>query len=148
MELTPEERARIYAEEKARLEIRRGLEKKKTGMGSILAVIALSIILVFSVLWVIGLGLEGTSKETSASEVLSGPALCAASISDIAAVLSAYKDHDLDAMAGLLRRGKALQLKAGTKLHVLTHDQGMASVLIESGGNSGESCWIYGALLQ
>ena len=41
-ELTPEERQRIYLEEKARLEFRRQLQPKKIGFGKIIGYLALA----------------------------------------------------------------------------------------------------------
>ena len=40
-ELTPEERQKIYLEEKARLEVRQQLEGKKTGVGKVIGIIVL-----------------------------------------------------------------------------------------------------------
>ena len=60
MELTPEERQRIYLEEKARLEAHEqpDAERTQTGAGSILGQMALGIIALLIVLWIIGSAME------------------------------------------------------------------------------------------
>jgi hypothetical protein len=53
-DLTPEERQRIYLEEKARLEIRRELEGKKTSVGKIIGSIMLCGFGFLALMWIIG----------------------------------------------------------------------------------------------
>jgi hypothetical protein len=58
-DLTPEERQRIYLEEKARLEVRRELEGKKTSVGKIIGIIVLCGFVLLVVTFIIGyLGLQ------------------------------------------------------------------------------------------
>ena len=52
--LTPEERQKIYLEEKARLEVRRELEGQKTGAGTIILYIVLGVVGLLVVIFVIG----------------------------------------------------------------------------------------------
>lgn len=59
-ELTPEERQKIYAEEKARLEIRQEIQGKKRGIGSVLGFVALAILALLVLLFVAGSTLEDT----------------------------------------------------------------------------------------
>lgn len=60
MDLTPEERQRIYFEEKARLEARQTLEaeNKKTGCGSTIGIVLLSVVALLVVLTIIGAMME------------------------------------------------------------------------------------------
>ena len=60
MELSPEERHRIYLEEKVRLEAHQqpDAESKQTSAGAILGRIALGIIALLAVLWIIGTAME------------------------------------------------------------------------------------------
>lgn len=53
-DLTPEERERIYLEEKARLEARSELQAKKGGCGNIALVVILCIVGLFVVVMIIG----------------------------------------------------------------------------------------------
>lgn len=62
-ELTPEERQRILAEEKARLEIRRELEGKKTSVGKILGIIVLFGFGIIVLLMIIGYTLQENEDE-------------------------------------------------------------------------------------
>lgn len=74
--------------------------------------------------------------------------LCATARENVIFVMRAYRDNDLEAMAGLLDSGKALQIKDGTKVHVETRGSGMAGVVVESGAYTGDHCWILDSLLS
>jgi len=49
---------------------------------------------------------------------------------------------DADGARGLVARGKALLLSAGTKVHVVYHSSESASVFVRSGLLIGEDCWV------
>ncbi|HYL74957.1 MAG TPA: hypothetical protein VEU96_12175 [Bryobacteraceae bacterium] len=53
-DLTPEERQRIYMEEKARLEVRRELEGKKTSPGKVIGIVTLCIVGLLVSLFILG----------------------------------------------------------------------------------------------
>jgi hypothetical protein len=57
-DLTPEQRQRIYLEEKARLEVRRELEGKKTSIGKVFGIAVLCGLGLLFVLFIIGSGME------------------------------------------------------------------------------------------
>ena len=57
-QLTPEERQKIYLEEKARLEFRRELEPQKIGFGKIIGYVVLGGIGLLVVLWMIGSAMQ------------------------------------------------------------------------------------------
>lgn len=59
-DLTPEERRKIYLEEKARMEIRQELQGKKSGAGRVIGIIVLAGIGLMAVLFVIGSALESS----------------------------------------------------------------------------------------
>jgi hypothetical protein len=56
-DLTPEERQKIYLEEKARVEVRRELEGQRTGAGKIIGYIILGAFGFVVLLWIIGRGI-------------------------------------------------------------------------------------------
>jgi hypothetical protein len=60
-ELTPEERQKIYLEEKARLEVRRELEGQKTSAGKIIGYVILGVLGLLVVLFIIGSAMEQSS---------------------------------------------------------------------------------------
>ena len=53
-DLTPEERQRIYLEEKARLEVRHELEGKKTSVGKVIGILVLCGFALLVVMFIIG----------------------------------------------------------------------------------------------
>lgn len=70
MELSQEERAKIHAEEKARLEIREKLAREKpAGVGWTIGVVVLSIFLVFIVIGFVGMVTDNQVKDAPASEL-------------------------------------------------------------------------------
>ena len=73
---------------------------------------------------------------------------CATDYGSVSSVLSAYKDSDVAALAGLISRGKAMKLDQGTKVYIAGRDQGVHTVLIESGFHSGEKCYICGRFVE
>ena len=157
MELSPEERQRIYAEEKARLEAQQILKaEKKPGCSKrVLGCFALAIgaVLVFAI---IGSLLPDKPKAPasqqaatvgppSPSEVtvkLSSPLFCSKSILDIGTLARVRAAGDIAGAIGLVARDKALLLEAGTTVHVVNHNSERASLYVRSGGLVGEDCWI------
>jgi hypothetical protein len=74
--------------------------------------------------------------------------LCATSRSNTTLVLAAYRTWDLQAMDGLVARGKAMWIERGTKLAVVRIDENVAAAGINSGFQIGESCWPLEGTLQ
>jgi hypothetical protein len=62
-DLTPEERQRIYLEEKARLEVRLELEGKKTSAGKILGIVVPCGFGLLAVMWIIGSFLQQSEAD-------------------------------------------------------------------------------------
>lgn len=54
MELTPEERHRIYVEEQVRMEARRDIESKRMTAGKVVGGLALAVIGLLGFIWVVG----------------------------------------------------------------------------------------------
>ena len=54
MELTPEERHRIYLEEQARMEARRDIESKQLTAGKVVGWLALAVIGLLAFMWAVG----------------------------------------------------------------------------------------------
>lgn len=79
---------------------------------------------------------------SAASTSTASDCICAASLDDVVNVLEAYRSRDSEALMGLVGRGKARLLKEGTRLYVAGNYEHQLSVLIESGAESGERCWI------
>jgi hypothetical protein len=67
-DLTPEERQRIYFEEKARMEVRRELERPKTSAGRVIGVVVLCGLALLIVLIIIGNAME--QKDAAAFDSL------------------------------------------------------------------------------
>ena len=53
MELTPEERQRIYLEEKARMEARRDIESKRLTAGKVIGWLVMGLFGVYALMWVV-----------------------------------------------------------------------------------------------
>jgi hypothetical protein len=73
---------------------------------------------------------------------------CATDYNSIGPVLRAYKDSDVVALAGLIDRGKAIELAKGTRVYVVGREDGVATVLVESGYHSGQKCYVWGKFIQ
>jgi hypothetical protein len=95
-----------------------------------------------------GVDVEVPDNRTVDEHTTAESCLCATARENVALVLQAYRDKDLEAMAGLIRHGKAIQIADGTKVHVQTRGSGVAGVTVESGANVGEHCWIWDKLLR
>lgn len=63
-DLTPEERERIYLEEKARLEARRELESRKIGAGKVIGYFVLAIVGLLVMLFVFGIATEESREQS------------------------------------------------------------------------------------
>jgi len=90
---------------------------------------------------IIGLANRSTSG-TAAQETIKVTCYCATDYDDAGDILRAYHDQDTPALAGLLMRGKAIELASGTKVHVVNRED-VEAILIESGFHSGERCYIW-----
>lgn len=157
MELTPEERNRIYLEEKARLDVlqaqkvqARNKTRTRTSRWSDLLMVGFAILLAVLVMLVINAykSHNGTLSSASApSASTTGntklTCYCATSYDSVVPLFRAYASSDASALYGLISRAKAIQLNEGTRVHVLDSDNGVAAVLVESGFHSGERCWIW-----
>lgn len=62
MELSPEEREKIYLEEKARLEVRQELDGKRVGAGAVIGYVVFAVIGLFLVLLMIGAVMESNDS--------------------------------------------------------------------------------------
>jgi hypothetical protein len=71
MELTPEERQRIYLEEQARIEARRQIESKRVTPGKVVGLVALGLVGLLFLLFVFGLIIDaGKTPEERAHDEL------------------------------------------------------------------------------
>jgi hypothetical protein len=73
---------------------------------------------------------------------------CATDYDSIGLVLRAYKDSDAEVLAGLIVRGKAIELAKGTHVYVAGREDGVATVLVESGYHSGQKCYLWGKFIE
>ena len=94
-----------------------------------------------------------TSKAPTASsegEVFTLPynILCSKSLGDIATINRVVQAGDREGMAGLVERGKALALTEGTVVYFVKHDAERATIIIRSGTNVGEDCWVQPSWLK
>lgn len=83
------------------------------------------------------------------SIVLPRSAGCGRTEQDGMLLYTAIENSDRDGVSGLLLRGKALTLAAGTRLDELSAaEHGLRAVFIASGTYIGESCWIPQVVLE
>jgi hypothetical protein len=148
MELTPEERQRIYEEEKARLEAREKLRPPKT---SVAAWVVLCIFVLFVITLVIGFLAEqphttstpSPSSSTSGVRTLRGRYWCAESLDDAGQIGIAVTRGDTAAIAGMLARGKAFEVEKGTRVMSGGEiDMGISLTHVLSGYQVGRECYI------
>ena len=83
------------------------------------------------------------SSSTSADSKVTTTALCSTKIENVYPVLQAYKDGDLTALLGLKARGLAIKLEKDTNIDVISEENGVRLVLVKSGFQSGETCWLW-----
>jgi hypothetical protein len=88
-DLTPEERQRIYLDEKVRLEVRQELEGKKTSAGKVIGYTFLSIIGLFVVLLIIGSAMQ--QSDTDAFNRLTPAQRHAKTLENCASLLKSYE---------------------------------------------------------
>jgi hypothetical protein len=151
MEISPEERQRIYEEEKARVEAQREPRAK----GFAVAVLAIFALFVFLVI-VFGSGSSGsqqspgvTSVSASGIKTLRTTYWCGESFDDAGRIGIAVARGDTAALAGLLARGKAFQVAEGTSFVTGGEiDMGISLVRIESGYHAGRKCYVPTRVLQ
>lgn len=67
---------------------------------------------------------------------------CAVDDDNIAPLMRAYRDADVQALAGLLERKKALELDAETSVGTLFAKDGATYIRIQNGFHSGEKCFV------
>jgi hypothetical protein len=75
------------------------------------------------------------------------PCLCAASLEDAGSVLAAYSMSDSTTLTDLVARGKAFSLAEGVRLRLLSREDRVAHVRIESGAHGGKHCWLPNLLI-
>ena len=154
MELTPEERQRIYEEEKARLEARREPQPPKK---SVAPMVILGVVAFFVIILIAGSLAEKTETtstpsplpSTSGVRTVRGTYWCGESFDDAVQIGMAVHDGDTAALAGMLSRGNAFQVEGGTR--VVTgggNDMGISFAHIESGFQAGRGCYISTRALQ
>lgn len=69
-------------------------------------------------------------------------AQCGRTFQDGLQIGIAYGRSDTMALAGLLARNQAFTLPAGTPVQILTTDNGIAAIQIDSGFHAGERCYL------
>ncbi len=151
--LSAEDRQRIEAEERLRHEIRIGLSKKSDAWiwWAIGTPVAILVCLWLIGCFMIGLDVSRTSAPAAATTATTTrfACLCALQLDSVASVMRAYNNSDMEAIAGLYLRGKAIKLTAGTRVEKLTATgHGVSSVLVKSGKYTGESCWLLDTFAQ
>jgi hypothetical protein len=148
MELTPEERQRIYEEERVQREACQELQPPKRGAtGKV--ILGIIVFLVITVLTGCSSEEHHTTSNSSPSSSKSGVRTvrgtywCAENFDDAGQIGIAVTRGDTAAIAGMLARGKAFQVEEGTL--VVTGgeiDMGISRVHIESGFQAGRDCYI------
>lgn len=153
MDLTPEERQRIYAEEKARIEARDRIKAEqdhKFGSGCFPVVVVLIVVL-------IGLGIVGSVMDNkpglgpTLTTGQTGLVVCddtsretglAVTSADYDAMVDAAVAHDTYGFAELLLMKKIYMIPCGTKVLVLDMGFHLDKVRIVDGEYAGLAGWI------
>ena len=90
-----------------------------------------------------------TSTSTAGEKIVRATCWCAEGFEDAAEVWLAVGRGDTRAVAGLLARGKAYQVDAGTTvLDTGVSDAGIAGAIVKSGLHAGRRCYIAASALQ
>ena len=162
--LSPEERHKIFLEEKARLEVRKELEGPKAGAGEIVGFVFLGVLgLLFMVAMagkimdiveestvpnVAPLG-EPVSSHRMLCKVVRSSWYCSPGSEDNATQLNlAVARKDMLAAAGHVSRNGAFQLETGTALRVVTQgESSFVLVRVTSGFHDGEQCWLPASMI-
>ncbi len=165
--LSPDERHKIFLEEKARLEIRQELEGPKTSVGIIIGYVVLGVLgLIFLVAMAGKLmnlvdasnaaqrraadHARGESSEASggqssaANTTVRSSWYCSPGSEDNAVQLNlAIARKDMLAAAGHVSRNGAYQLETGTAIDVVREGaSSLVLVRVTSGLHDGEECWL------
>lgn len=154
MELTPEEKQKIYAEEKVRLaaQEKAKLESaneagKKLGKGCLIFV---GVVIVFSVILTLLCSFNGT-KNTQKSSVDSEACLyienkefvpLAVNENSFDEFVTAAIANDSHGITDLIAAGKVFTVPSNTKILIIERPVGKAKVRILEGKNTGDSGWV------
>lgn len=165
-ELSPEERHKIFLEEKARLEIRQELEGPKKSVGIIIGYVVLGVLgLIFLVAMAgklmdlvdasnaaqrraadhaRGESSEASGQPTAAITTVRSSWYCSPGSEDNAVKLNlAIARKDMLAAAGHVSRNGAYQLETGTAIDVVREGaSSLVLVRVTSGLHDGEECWL------
>jgi hypothetical protein len=68
---------------------------------------------------------------------------CATDRESVSPLLHALAEKDSAAILGLIQRQKAIMIERGTRVYVIDTEAGVATVHIESGYHSGQTCRIW-----
>lgn len=157
--LSPEQRHKIFLEEKARMEIRKELQGQKTSVGVILGYTCLAVLGMIFVAGMAGklidLVDESNGSQRHKAERASGQSLsanttvrtswyCSPGSEDNAVQLNLAIGHkDMLAAAGHVTRNGAFQLETGTAIDVVREGaSSLVLVRVTSGLHDGEECWL------
>jgi hypothetical protein len=171
MELTPEERRRIYEEEKARIEAENRQPAEQIvkqpaepadhrEFFQAIAVIVIGVI-VIGLVTLLATGVNDSSEAASArpaaqhSSVSSGTytlgeagAICAEELSDAARIYLAIRRGDREGALGMVARGAANYLAPGTSVRAYLAHEGFSRVEVMSGFQLGRRCWVPSGMLR
>jgi cytoskeletal protein RodZ len=104
-DLTPEERQKIYLEEKARLEARRQLEGNKTSAGKVIGYIVLGVLGLLVILFVIGSAMQ--QSEDAAFKKLTPEQRHAQTLQNCAKLLKSFEYNTYSELSVTEREAKA-----------------------------------------
>lgn len=104
-ELTPEERQKIYLEEKARLEVRRELEGTKTSAGKIIGYVVLGLFAFLIVMFILGSAME--QSQDTAWNTLTPPQRHAKTLENCASLIKSMEFKTYSELSVTERRMKA-----------------------------------------
>jgi hypothetical protein len=155
MELTPEERRRVYEEEKARLEAGQKLpqvpQQKKGITGNVILIIG--VLLAFVVIARIGRTPSDSNESSSHTFTLSigdtgtitSPSMMADTVEDWGTGVKAHTAHDDMGVTELIVQGRAFSVETGTSVRVidLGHWEGFSlyRLRVLDGDNAGLAGW-------
>ena len=146
MDLSPEERQRIYLEEKARLEAapKTAPASRPNWLPASLFAVFLSTVALTGWYYATGPAAATGSVSPAASPQVSTVAAdwyCGEQLAAVDAVLASARE-DTAAIVGMVVRGKLARIEQGARVHVYYQDGPLSRVRVESGLLTGESCWL------
>lgn len=86
--------------------------------------------------------------EVTPMKTIANAAVCALTLDDVPWVADSYRRGDMDALRGLVARGRAIVLAKGTLVDVAVEDGADWVVVVRSGAHVGETCHLLAGMAR